>query len=147
MPPTTAEPPGAAPARPFREGLVALDPPQLLGSRCAACGTTAFPSREFCPSCRAVENIDRTELATEGRIHSFTIVRQAPPGMPVPYVLAWVDLQDDGVRLLTTVVGTRPEEVELDQPVVLELTPFGTADDGADLMGFRFRTTSEGKAR
>ncbi|PXY18941.1 Zn-ribbon domain-containing OB-fold protein [Prauserella muralis] len=147
MPTTTAESPGTRAVRPFRDGLVALDPPRLLGSRCAACGTTAFPPREFCPSCRAVEHIDKAELATAGRIHSFTIVRQAPPGMPVPYVLAWVDLPDDGVRLLTTVVGTQPEEVELDQPVELELTPFGTADDGASLMGFRFRVTTRGETR
>jgi len=129
-----------APAgRPFRDGLLRLDPPRLLGSRCRSCGTTAFPAREFCPSCRAVDGLAVTELGTEGRIATFTVVRQAPPGVAVPYVLAQVDLPDDDVRLLTTVVGAAPEDVALDLPVTLELAPFGTAADGAALLGYRFR--------
>jgi len=66
-------------------------------------------------------------------------VRQAPPGVAVPYVLAQVDLPDDDVRLLTTVVGAAPEDVALDLPVTLELAPFGTGADGAALLGYRFR--------
>jgi uncharacterized OB-fold protein len=128
-------------ARPFREGLLRLDPPRLLGSRCSACGTLAFPAREFCPSCRAVEGLIEAELGTQGRVRTFTVVRQAPPGVPVPYVLAQVDLADDDVRLLATVVGVAPEDVALDMPVALELTPFGTAADGAPLLGYRFRVT------
>jgi uncharacterized protein len=126
-------------ARPFRDGLLRLDPPRLLGSRCTSCGTVAFPPREFCPSCRAVDGLTETELGTAGRIATFTVVRQAPPGVPVPYVLAQIDLPDDDVRLLATVVGAAPEDVALGLPVALELTPFGTADDGASLLGFRFR--------
>ncbi|MCE0764235.1 Zn-ribbon domain-containing OB-fold protein [Pseudonocardia kujensis] len=123
--------------RPFREGLLSLDPPRLLGSRCPACTVTSFPARDFCPGCRAAEGVERAELSTEGRVHSFTVVRQAPPGVEVPYVLAWVDLPADDVRLMAQVVGTAPEEVALDMPVQLELTPFGDADEG--LLGFRFR--------
>jgi uncharacterized protein len=129
--------------RPFRDGLLRLDPPRLLGSHCPACGTTAFPAREFCPSCRATDGLVATELATEGRVATFTVVRQAPPGVAVPYVLAQVDLPDDDVRLLTTVVGAAPEDMALDLPVTLELTPFGTADDGAALLGYRFRVPRE----
>jgi uncharacterized OB-fold protein len=132
---------GAVQARPFREGLVSLEPPRLLGSRCGACATTTFPPREFCPACRAVEGLERAELDTHGRVHSFTVVRQAPLGVEVPYVLAWVDLPADQVRLMATVVGVEPEAVELDLPVELELIPFATADDRAELLGFRFRAT------
>jgi uncharacterized OB-fold protein len=140
MPLTTSPTaPPSATARPFREGLLRLEPPRLLGSRCAACATTAFPPRDFCPACRAVEGLERAELAAEGRVHSFTVVRQAPPGVEVPYVLAWVDLPADRVRLMSTVVGVAPEDVELGLPVELELTAFGTAEDGAELIGYRFR--------
>jgi uncharacterized protein len=138
MPPTNT--PDAPPrARPFREGLLSLEPPRLLGSRCSACATTTFPPREFCPACRAVDGLQQVELDVRGRVHSFTVVRQAPPGVAVPYVLAWVDLPADRVRLMATVVGAEPEAVRLDLPVELELTPFSTAPDGAELTGFRFR--------
>ena len=128
--------------RPFREGLLALDPPRLLGSRCAGCGAAAFPARAFCPACRTGA-VQRTELSTSGRVHSFTVVRQAPPGTEVPYTLAWIDLPADEVRLMAQVVGVAPGDVELDMPVDLELAPFGAAEDGSELVGFRFRATGE----
>jgi uncharacterized protein len=141
MPPTDTrdDPVDPAGPRPFREGLLSPDPPRLLGSRCGACSTTTFPPREFCPACRMADRPERIKLGTRGRVHSFTVVRQAPPGVAVPYVLAWVDLPVDRVRLMTTVVGVAPEAVALDLSVELELTPFATADDGAELLGFRFR--------
>ncbi|BBF99623.1 MULTISPECIES: Zn-ribbon domain-containing OB-fold protein [Pseudonocardia] len=128
--------------RPFREGLLALEPPRLLGSRCTDCGAASFPARAFCPSCRTGA-VEPTELSPDGRVHSFTVVRQAPAGVEVPYTLAWVDLPTDRVRLMAQVVGVVPEAVALDMPVALELTPFGTAEDGAELVGYRFRATGE----
>ena len=125
--------------RPFRSDLLTLDPPRLHGSRCPRCATTVFPPRGFCPACRSGAEPDRVALSAEGRICSFTVVRQAPPGLEVPYVLAQVDLPADGVRLMATVVGAEPEDVVLDAPVTLETCPFGTADDGAALLGYRFR--------
>jgi uncharacterized protein len=132
--------------RPFRADLLTLDPPRLQGSRCTHCATTVFPPRSFCPGCRSGAGLDRVALVGEGRICSFTVVRQAPAGMDVPYVLAQVDLPADGVRLMATVVGVEPDEVVLEMPVTLELCAFGTADDGATLLGYRFRGAGAGVA-
>ncbi|GAA5165357.1 MULTISPECIES: Zn-ribbon domain-containing OB-fold protein [Amycolatopsis] len=134
-----------AAARPFREGLLELAPPRLLGSRCGRCATVAFPPREFCPACRATTGITGTALPAEGVVYSFTIVRQAPPGIEVPYVLAYVDLPD-GVRVLGQVAGIEPDEVAIGLPVHLELTPFGRDDDGTELVGYRFRATGKEEA-
>jgi uncharacterized OB-fold protein len=65
-------------------------------------------------------------------------VRQAPAGIETPYVLAQIDLPADGVRVMATVIGVRAEDVRLDMPVRLELSPFGVAADGADLVGYHF---------
>ncbi|GAA4879020.1 Zn-ribbon domain-containing OB-fold protein [Actinomycetospora straminea] len=142
MSPTAATEADRAAARPFREGLLSLDPPRLLGSRCGACGTATFPARDVCPACRA-EEVAGHELSTRGRIHSFTVVRQAPAGVEVPYVLAWIDLPADDVRLMAQVVGVAPEEVSHGLPVSLELVPFEHDESGAPLMGHRFRVSEE----
>lgn len=142
MPSAETSPVTATRGRPFREGLLALEPPRLLGSRCSACGAATFPARAFCPSCRT-GTVEPAELSPIGRVHSFTVVRQAPPGTEVPYTLAWVDLPEDRVRLMAQVVGVAPEAVTLDMPVDLELAPFGTAEDGTELVGFCFRATGE----
>lgn len=84
---------------PLREGLLQLDPPRLLGSRCGDCGVRVFPARSFCPACDSEAAPAGVALAPEGTVFSFTTVRQAPGNRPVPYTLAYVDL-DDGVRVL-----------------------------------------------
>jgi uncharacterized OB-fold protein len=135
-------------ARPFREGLLRLEPPRLLASRCVTCGAKAFPARTFCPACRAVDGLVETELTLRGRVHTFTVVRQAPSGVEVPYVLAQIDLPADDVRLMATVGGVAPEDVVIDMPVTLDLVPFGVDADGAPLLGYTFRaTTPEETAR
>jgi uncharacterized OB-fold protein len=79
---------------------------------------------------------------------TFTVVRQAPPGVEVPYVLAQIDLPADDVRLMATVVGVEPEDVVIGMPVVLDLVPFGVDADGASLLGYAFRAaTAEETAR
>ncbi|GAA4936958.1 hypothetical protein EV188_11452 [Actinomycetospora succinea] len=127
--------------RPFRSDLLTLDPPRLRGSRCPRCATTVFPPRAFCPACRSGAEPEHVALGVEGRVCSFTVVRQAPAGIEVPYVLAQIDLPADGVRLMATVVGVAPEDVVLDMPVTLETCPFGSDEDGAVLVGYRFRAT------
>jgi uncharacterized OB-fold protein len=129
---------------PFRPGLLQLEPPRLLGSRCSACGTTTFPARAFCPHCRATTGIDGVALTPDGHVHSFTVVRQAPAGVDVPYVLAQIDL-GDGVRVLAQVVGAEPERIALGAPVSLELAPVADAAGQPDgqLVGYRFRVDQE----
>jgi uncharacterized OB-fold protein len=124
-----------------------LEPPRLLGSRCTACAAATFPARAFCPRCRATTGITDVELAPRGRIHSFTVVRQAPAGVEVPYVLAQIDLAD-GVRVMAQVVGVEPEGITLDAAVSLELTPFSDVADEEDgqPIGFRFRADMEATA-
>ncbi|MGE4337423.1 MAG: Zn-ribbon domain-containing OB-fold protein [Pigmentiphaga sp.] len=86
---------------PIRDGLLQLQPPRLLGARCEVCSTRSFPMRQFCPSC-GHEAVERVALASDGTVYSYTVVRQAPGDRAVPYVLAYVDLDDD-VRLLAQV--------------------------------------------
>jgi uncharacterized OB-fold protein len=133
-------------SRPFRDGLLRLEPPRLLASRCTNCGATAFPARTFCAACRAVDGLVEVELNPRGRVYTFTVVRQAPPGVEVPYVLAQIDLPADNVRLMATVVGVAPEDVDIDMPVTLDLVPFDVDEDGVRLLGYRFRPTTPEEA-
>lgn len=70
---------------------------KLLGSRCLSCGAAAWPERTVCPHCGHAE---MEEVAFEGRgtLVTFTTVWVPRPGLPSPYVLGQVDL-DEGVRL------------------------------------------------
>lgn len=107
---TTVDPDTTETLEPFRHDLFDSDPLTLLGSTCAACSTVTFPQREFCPACRATGSIETVQLPRAGKVHTFTVIRQAPAGIDVPYVLARVEL-DDGTRLMAQVLTDRPDTV------------------------------------
>jgi hypothetical protein len=109
---------------------------ELLLQRCADCGVLRHRPRALCPSCLS-EAVEWVAASGRGTVHSFTITRQnqAPPFRDaLPYVLAYVEL-DEGVRLLTNVVGCPPEEVSIGMPVAVEFADAGP--DGIAIPRFR----------
>jgi uncharacterized protein len=90
----------------------------LLLPRCHACGRFWFPPSQRCRHCLAVD-FSWIEAAGTGRIYSFvTYHRFYHPAFEaaVPYVVAIVEL-DEGVRLLTNIVGTAPQDMRCDARV------------------------------
>ena len=126
--------------RPVRDGLFQFDPPQLLGSRCSACGTAAFPARDFCPKCAADGPHQAVALSPRGTVFSYTVVHQAPAGRPTPYVLAYVDLPDQ-VRVMAQ-VDAPPGVMRIGMPVRLVLKPVGE-DGGVPVIGYAFAADAD----
>ena len=98
--------------RPIRDGLFLMDPPSLLGSTCTACGTTTFPTREFCPACFTDGPHPVRALERSGSVFSYTVVHQAPGGRRTPYVLGYVDLELDRVRVLAQ-IDIAPDQIRI----------------------------------
>lgn len=123
--------------RPLRDGLLQFDPPRLIGSRCQGCGVVQYPARDFCPACRNDCQQTTVPLSDRGVVFSYTTVRQSPAGR-TPYVLAYVDLQDD-VRVMA-----RLEDLEdidggarIGMAVKLRLQSI-REDDGVSVIGYVF---------
>ena len=55
----------------------------------------------------------------DGVVFTYTVARHAyRPGIPVPYVIALVELDDaPGLRIAATVVGCAPDRVYIGMPV------------------------------
>jgi uncharacterized protein len=90
---------------------------RLLVPRCGHCGLTFWYPRGFCPECGSAE-VHGIGSAGTGQVYSFTVTRHGP-GLyrgQGPYVLALVEL-DEGVRVMTNVVGCPPESVHIGQRV------------------------------
>ncbi len=82
---------------------------RLLLQRCEACGGLQHYPRYACVRCGSVE-LGWTESAGDGVVDSFTAVHRAPrAGVPVPYLVARVRL-DDGPLLLTNLVEVPADE-------------------------------------
>lgn len=75
---------------------------RLIVQRCTACGAYQFYPRPFCLSCEGT-TLGWVESRGTGTIYSLTTMRlPVDPGLPPPYLLALVDL-DEGPRLLTNI--------------------------------------------
>jgi uncharacterized OB-fold protein len=92
---------------------------ELRIQRCRACGTHRYYPRAVCPVCLSSD----TEWALSsgrGTVYTFTVTHQnQSPGFrdELPYVLAYVTLDDVGVQMLTNIVGCPPDQVRIGMPV------------------------------
>ena len=85
-------------------------------SGCRGCGHRFLPAAPCCPRCWSDE-VTPSGVSGRGRVFSFAVYRRTyHPGMPAPYVVALIEL-DEGPRLVSNVVGCEPEEVDVDMPV------------------------------
>ena len=91
---------------------------RLVIQRCPRCDRLQHFPRPWCTACLN-DAMEYVEASGRGTVYSFTVVRRNPnPAFAarVPYVLALVDL-DEGVRVMSNVVGCAPEAVSVGQRV------------------------------
>ena len=100
---------------------------ELRINRCRDCRTWFHPPAPVCPDCLSM-HVGPEVASGRATVAAFTInVQPWAPDMEVPYVLAYVELEDDPrVRLTTRIVDCAPDAVRTGMPV--EVT-FQQAED------------------
>lgn len=91
----------------------------LLIQKCRDCGKYRHEPRAVCPYCLSL-NVRWVKVSGRGEVYSFVIYRQAPiPAWSdaVPYVVAIIELEDCGVRMVSNIVGCEPEDVKIGMKV------------------------------
>jgi uncharacterized OB-fold protein len=122
---TTTEPrapkprPAAVPDQDTEPYLSAALEGRLVVQRCDSCAEHQLYGRAICKYCGG----DLTWVDASGRanVASWTVIRQnhsRPWRDMLPYVVALVDLEE-GVRLMTNIVGCDPDAVFIGMPVVV----------------------------
>jgi uncharacterized OB-fold protein len=91
---------------------------RLVVQRCTDCSQMRLPAAPVCAGCRSAAS-DWKELSGRGRLYTYTIVhRPIAPDQEVPFLVAVVELEGaGGVRMITNLVETRQEELEIGMPV------------------------------
>ena len=108
---------------------------ELLIQRCSSCGELRHPPRPMCPSCRSMD-WDTVPASGRGEVYSYVVYHHPlVPPFEAPYVVALIELEE-GVRMISNVVGVDPHEVAIGMPV--EVT-FEAVDDELTLPLFRPR--------
>jgi len=123
---------------PEKEG----DKPYLSGSKCKSCGTVYVGPRIACAKCLAVGNFEDIKFGGQGTLHTFSIVYQTAPGIPVPFVAAVVDLAE-GTAVRCNIEGIEPEPEKLvallGKPVEMFTDKVRSDREGNDIIAYKFR--------
>lgn len=111
---------------------------RLLLQWCTACDRGVFYPRALCPHCGAKgDSLAWREASGRGHVYA-AVVEHRPEAAGAtfsdgePYCVALVDLEE-GVRLVSNVVGCLPEEVHSDMTVTATWEPLS---DGRQLLLF-----------
>ena len=93
---------------------------RLLLQRCLRCSKLQYPPDVACVHCQSVE-LEPSEVSGRGRLWSYTVVERvfhAGFADAVPYVVGLIELEEqDGLRILTNIVGASPEELRVGMAV------------------------------
>ena len=134
---------------PIREGLFSWpsEQPQLIASRCVACGEVTFPQQDSCPSCteRGAEEI---LLSRRGTLWTWTVQHFPPPAPPyigsadresfVPFGVGYVELPE-GIRVEGRLTVNDPAKLEIGMEMELVLEKFIDDEEGNELVTFAFQ--------
>jgi uncharacterized OB-fold protein len=97
----------------------AADESRLVAQRCALCGRLRHPPRPMCPECRSLD-VEVVELAGRGVVYSYALLHHPQhPAFEYPVLAALIDL-DEGIRIVSNVVGVEPDQVRIGLPVQVE---------------------------
>jgi uncharacterized OB-fold protein len=106
--------------------------------RCRSCRQLQFPPDVCCVHCQS-EEYEHVEVSGRGSVYSYAVIdRPLHQGFvdAVPYVIALVELaEQSGLRLLTNIVETPPEQISCGMPVTV------TFEDRGDVTMPQFRAT------
>ena len=133
---------------PVAEGIFTFpsQDPQLIGSRCTACGIVTFPAQDSCPRCASTAMAEHL-LPQRGRLWAWTTQQFPPPSPPyagptgsafVPFGVGYVDLGGE-VKVETRLTEADPKKLKHGMEMELVIVPFRTADDGNEVVTFAFR--------
>jgi len=133
---------------PVAEGIFTwpAEEPQLIGSRCTACGIVTFPTQESCPRCAATGMADQL-LERRGRLWAWTTQNFPPPSPPYAgptgdafetYGVGYVELPGE-VKVETRLTEAGPDALTAGMEMELVVVPFRTDDEGNEVMTFAFR--------
>lgn len=91
---------------------------KLMFQKCTDCDTYRHPPIPVCPVCQSW-HVKWTEVSGKGRVEGFTIVtRPLFPGLPVPYNVVRVEIEEQkGLLILGNVIDCPPEEIVIDMRV------------------------------
>jgi uncharacterized OB-fold protein len=92
----------------------------LVGGFSPSSGRYHFPLATVCPYTGA-DDVEEVRLSDTGTLWAWTAVTAAPPGYegPIPYGFGIVELEAEGLRIVTRLTEPDPSQLQAGQPMRL----------------------------
>jgi uncharacterized OB-fold protein len=100
---------------------------ELRIQRCLTCGRHQHYARILCSHC-GKQTLEWVTASGAGTVYSFTVIRQngVPPfNERLPFVVATVDLDEDGARVIAAMPALDPSEARVGMRVRATFRPAG----------------------
>ncbi len=108
---------------------------ELRLQRCSTCGLHQHYARMLCSHCGAT-TLEWVTASGTGTVYSYTVIRQngVPPfNERLPFVVATVDLDESGARMIAAMPNVTPEAARVGLRVRADFRPAG---DGLGFVDF-----------
>lgn len=100
---------------------------KLLIQQCSDCKTLRVPPRPMCGNCQSL-NWEPLESSGRGTVYSYVMPQYPPlPFFEYPYIVALIEL-DEGVRIVSNLVGIDPAEVKVGMAVEVGYEEFNDGE-------------------
>ena len=100
---------------------------ELRIQRCLTCGRHQHYARMLCSHC-GKQTLEWVTASGNGTVYSFTVIRQngVPPfNERLPFVVATVDLDEDGARVIAAIPALDPRDARIGMRVRATFRPAG----------------------
>jgi uncharacterized OB-fold protein len=111
---------------------------QFLGARCRVCGETIFPAVQDCPLCAAPGTMSDVSIPGRGVVQRAILAERGPSGFSVPYVQAYVVLDQGPVVYSTLDIPSEDVDSIVGARVSAVMAPLSEID-GRVNHGWKFR--------
>jgi len=98
---------------------------ELRIQHCTSCGKYQHYARMLCSHCGAT-TLEWVTASGHGTVYSYTVIRQngVPPfNERVPFVVATVDLDEEGARIIAAMPGVEPDAARVGMRVEAKFRP------------------------
>lgn len=127
---------------PIADGVLALEEPRMLASRCPRCDAVAFPVQSGCARCGST-GLEAIRLSPAGTIWTWTSQQFRPVSPPyagpgtaedfTPYYVGFVEVAE-GLCVETRLTGFGDRTPRIGEDVSLVALPFRTDEDGNEVV-------------
>jgi uncharacterized OB-fold protein len=127
---------------PIRHGLFEISQDgycYLLTNKCERCGISYFPRREKCINCLNNDKLRNTTLSGSGKLYTYTTIYRATPHFKVPFMVGYVDFEQEGIRVFAQLTECRPEDLEIGMDMELVYEEMDMAEKDKRKLVYKFK--------